>query len=161
MKKYFDYTVLEDGTIYGKFGRKLKPILSKNGYHKVAIFNNGKRMEKYVHRIVAECYLSNNENKPQVNHINGVKTENSVSNLEWVTCKENVIHSYKTNLSNNFGENNGSSKLKSQQVYEIKKLYNTGDYTYRQIAEIFNVHFMTICKIVKGKMWVSQNHIEI
>lgn len=76
----------------------LKPDISNSGYLRLALFKNKVCMKKNIHRLVAEAFIPNPENKPQVNHINGVKTDNKVDNLEWCTRSENQIHAYKTGL---------------------------------------------------------------
>ena len=69
---------------------------SPNGYVNIALFKQGKRDVFTVHRLVAETFILNPENKPQVNHIDEDKTNNMVSNLEWMTAKENVNHGTRT-----------------------------------------------------------------
>jgi len=100
--KYFkDYFVDEKGNIYSKKRTnmiKLKPFISKFGYEYVRIRKNNKPFNKQVHRIVAENYIYNQHNKPQVNHIDGKKLNNHVSNLEWVTASENAKHAIKLGL---------------------------------------------------------------
>lgn len=71
----------------------------KNGYIYQTLLKNGKRKTFKLHRLVAETFIPNPDNKPQVNHIDGDKENNKVSNLEWVTRKENLNHAYKTGLS--------------------------------------------------------------
>ena len=79
-------------------GFVLSQSTDKDGYKVVSICVNGKQTNKKVHRLIAETFLFNHEQKEAVNHINGIKSDNSVQNLEWVTNAENTKHSVKTGL---------------------------------------------------------------
>lgn len=76
-----------------------KPAYDAKGYLRTAFVINGKPKTIKVHRIIARVFVPNPENKPQVNHINGIKDDNRAENLEWVTNRENVIHAYDNNLT--------------------------------------------------------------
>lgn len=85
-----DFIVFEDGRIF----KKLDPPVSSSGYKFVRV---GKKSYP-LHRVIASTFIPNPENKPQVNHIDGNKTNNAVSNLEWVTNQENMRHAIETGL---------------------------------------------------------------
>ena len=86
--------VTDGHNIYGRI-KKLKPNKNEDGYYKVKLRKDGKTYNKFVHRLIAETFIPNPENKPEVNHKNGIKTDNRVSNLEWCSRSENMKHSYK------------------------------------------------------------------
>lgn len=91
-KRYFPEKILS--VCYGKS--------EKYGYGHVTLHDNNGRQERvWVHRLVAKAFIPNPEGKPQVNHINGDKRDNTVSNLEWCTIRENLIHAFKTGLHPN------------------------------------------------------------
>lgn len=80
-------------------GNVLKPIYMHKGYMKVNLhLKNGRRIGRFIHRLVAAEFIPNPNNKPEVNHINGIHDDNRLVNLEWVTPEENRIHAYETGL---------------------------------------------------------------
>lgn len=83
-----------------KKGQLLKPVLTRKDYLKVALSKESKEKRFYIHRLVAEAFIPNHENKPQINHINGNKLDNTVENLEWCTNFENQRHAIKYGLVN-------------------------------------------------------------
>jgi hypothetical protein len=77
-----------------RYKKKLKPYKNKNGYYYVNLYKNNQLKHLYIHRLVAENFISNFEKKSFVNHKNGIKTDNRVFNLEWCTRSENELHKH-------------------------------------------------------------------
>ena len=100
IKNFLEYYITDNGDVYSrnyhKTGRikKMTPCKDKKGYLFVPLMKNHKRHLYKIHRLVAEAFIPNPENKPQVNHKNGVKTDNRVENLEWCTNSENLFHCF-------------------------------------------------------------------
>ncbi len=96
------YGVSSDGKIWSyKRKRWLKLSHNGKGYIKVQMWYRSRNHNKRVHRLVAENFIANPENKPYVNHINNIRDDNRVENLEWLTIKENIAHKYKNNETPN------------------------------------------------------------
>lgn len=90
IKGFEDYLITNTGRVYSLKSKKyLKPYKDKDGYVIVSLYKNGKSNKNKVHRLVAEAFIENSDNKPAVDHINRVRDDNRVQNLRWVTIKEN------------------------------------------------------------------------
>lgn len=95
VKGFENYEVSNLGNVRSNYTNKLlKPILHSTGYSIVNLCNNKKRKTIRLHKLVATLFIENNFNKDCINHINGIRTDNRVENLEWVSQRENVTHSY-------------------------------------------------------------------
>jgi len=107
-----EYYCNESGLIYsGKSKKFISNFDSKKGYLNSYIYIDSVKKTFKTHRIVAECFIENTQNKPQINHIDGNKKNNHVSNLEWVNNSENIKHAYKIGLNvKRFRENNPCTK---------------------------------------------------
>lgn len=88
------YEVSNLGEVRNKFTHRTLSTYMNGGYKCVCLFLNGRDKQCRVHRLVAEAFIPNEENKPQINHKNGNKTDNRVENLEWATNSENIRHRY-------------------------------------------------------------------
>ena len=103
-----NYRIEKDGRIYSlRRNKYLIPKLNHDGYLRIQIWDKGKCSFVAIHRLVAQEYIPNPENKPFVNHINGNKRDNRVENLEWCTQKENIHHAFKTGLAHKQEPNTG------------------------------------------------------
>jgi hypothetical protein len=125
--KFSRYCLDEQGNIYstnykntGKI-KILKPAPQKDGYLKTMILgDDGKYLSKSIHKLMANTYFGEHEGL-QVNHKNGIKTDNSLSNLELCTASDNIKHAFRNGLMKpKRGELNGMSKLTKEQVKEIR-----------------------------------------
>lgn len=125
-------------------GRILKSGKNTYGYLQVNLCKNNIRCKKLIHRLVAQAFIPNPENKPQVNHINEIKTNNMVSNLEWMTAKEN---------SNHGTRNERTSKKRSIPILAIN--IKTGEskdfYGGNECARQLGLHQQHISAVLKGK----------
>lgn len=132
--------------------RVLKAAIS-SGYLVLTLYNNGAGKQLKVHRIVAENFIPNPDNKPCVNHIDGNKLNNHAANLEWVTYSENTIHAIDNDLLKLRGENNHKSKFSNADVAQIRKYYNERRPTFKELGEMLGVRKSTAHKIIKLKSY--------
>lgn len=139
----------------------VKQIKMTIGYMMCYLYpdNGGCKKQNYVHRLVADAFIENELNKPQVNHIDGIKDNNFASNLQWVTKSENAIHAVKTGLTivpNLKGEESPTSKLKNDDIIDILKMGLICKIPAVKICKLYDVHSSLINLILKGKIWNDQ-----
>ena len=135
-----------------------------NGYRAVSLrLVNGKRSASYyLHRLMAEAFLINPMNKRCVNHKNGNKADNSLSNLEWVTHKENAIHAHVNGLHDVprlKGEKHPMSQLNENDIIDILKMGLICEISAEKISKFYKMHKSTISYILNGKLWPDQYKI--
>lgn len=149
--------VVDNGGVRTAKGRMLKQVLSVWGYYRVGLCEHGEVSLQAVHRLVALAFIPNPQQLPEVNHIDGVKTNNCVSNLEWVTSRQNTQHAYRSGLiSTRKGESQPGSKLTSTQVQEIRKRYKSRDRhgcSGRALAREYGVSQSVISDIIRKVLW--------
>lgn len=130
----------------------LKLSKDKDGYLTVGFCKDGKKTRHKVHRLVMSAFVGDSD--LQVNHIDGNKENNCLSNLEYVTSSDNIKHAYRTGLKSEAGSKNPQSKLTEEQVREICILFQTTTLTNKKIADMYNLKSdETIRRIRKRKAW--------
>lgn len=148
------YYATEDGHIYSSKSKKfISERTTNRGYNVVNLSIDGKCKTFSVHRLIAQAYIPNPNNFPTVNHKNGIKTDNRIENLEWVTFSENIIHAMETGLLVPAkGKNTKHGRFDEKDINEIRKLYSDGLSQYK-IAELYNVTRGTIQQIVNKRTY--------
>ncbi|AGO47510.1 HNH endonuclease [Cellulophaga phage phi19:3] len=132
----------------------------RSGYLCVFLLDSkGKQKSKQVHRLIAETFIPNPDNKPQVNHINGIKDCNSTGNLEWNTAKENVKHAIDNRLMKT-GCERSNSYFDSNQIELIKQCIEKG-ISQKLIADSFGVSTVTISDIKLKKRYKSEKRLTV
>lgn len=132
--------------------------IDKDGYKTRTLCKDAKKYKISEHRLVALTFLPNPNNLLQVNHKNGIKTDNRVENLEWCTDSENKRHALDNDLKIPAkGDSIGTSKITNEQAIKIKQLFKKG-YTTRKISDIFQISYQLVWKIKKDQTW---SHIKI
>lgn len=144
--------------------RIMKPAMDNGGYMRTVLKrdSDGKLCTIKVHRVMAITFLEGVEGKNEVNHINGIKHDNRIENLEWCSRSENLIHAYKLGLSNVKGERNPATNLKDSDVLAIRSKFTYGRKGGRplpgvvsktMLAKEYNVNVSVIKYILNRKTW--------
>ena len=128
----------------------LRPGCSQSGYLCVGLGRYNRTITERNHRLVAQAFISNTDSKPQVNHLDGCKLNNYVSNLEWCTASENTRHAYNVGLAPSC-ENHYKAKLTHEQILYIRE--NPDNLTTVRLAKMFGVIDATIGFIQRGQTW--------
>lgn len=151
-KEMFDsYLVYDDGRVQNKKTSKfLKPEITKNGYYRVTLCAGGKTNRFLLHRLVALRFIPNPDNLPCVNHLDGNKGNNAVSNLEWVTYSTNEYHSYRT-LGKRVpsGIDRWNGRYSDEEVQRIIEYANAN--THQASADLFKCSRQYVTDLVNGR----------
>lgn len=157
----YGYDGLYQISTYGRiksFKRKktiiLRPTVTPEGYLRVGLKKNSTSKSYYVHILVGEAFIPNPEGKPEINHEDGCKFNNHVSNLKWVTGLENKRHSVKLGL-HRAGSNFRDAKLSEEEVRYIRSVYKPRDKEFgaTALAKKFNMRADSILKVIHRKTY--------
>ena len=125
-----DRVIQRGGRKHSIKGQILTHNICRKGYHRVGLHKDGKRQYKAVHRLVAKLFVDNPGSKPEVNHIDGDKSNNHYTNLEWVTRSENIKHAVDNDLMTHLVENS-----KAQRKLVFKTDADGNEFHYHSLAE--------------------------
>lgn len=135
-------------------GRLIKPRIDRCGYKRVSLRKDNKDVLIFVHRLVLETFVGPCPEGYQCNHKDGVKSNNHLTNLEWVTNKTNMNHARKNGLLIlPKGEKHYRSKLTQKEVDEIRSSYKSWKITMQKLSDDYNVSMSAIQSILEGRTW--------
>jgi hypothetical protein len=144
------YSASTDGQIRNDdANRILKPRYSTDGYPRANFFVEGKHTTIFIHRLVAEAHIPNEENKPFINHKDGIKTNNNVENLEWVTPKENSQHAAKLGLLNTINASIAAAEKNAKPMVIIANGIIKRFRCVKEVAEFLKCSISTIRRYIK------------
>lgn len=157
------YEASETGEIRNKTTKHIrKQRMNKYGYCQINISRNdgtGKSNTMLVHKLIAETFIPNPDQLPEVNHIDGDKSNNHVSNLEWCTKSDNQKHAHKLGLSHVYhGEDHPCAKLTNEEVKQVKQMYMEG-VSQQKIADFFHVSNTTVRRVLNGERYARSQKI--
>lgn len=157
-KDYYEISNLGNVKLLRRNNKITKGYLNKDGYKYITGNNKNKRSTLFIHRLVAEAFIPNPENKPCINHIDGNKTNNNVENLEWCTYSENMKHAVKTKLHLNCtfkGELHNTSKHSNLDIENIRKEYKQGNISMRALAKKYSTSSGYISDVINNKIRIN------
>lgn len=152
IENYPNYTISDKGDVINiKTNKQLKPYTRKDGYVVVSLSKGGKKYKCYLHRLVAETFIPNPDNLPQVNHIDEDKTNNCVSNLEWITPKDNCNHGTRN-------ERQGLGHSKPIEQYDLEGNFIKEWDSATQVERDLGFNHSNISKCCLGRYNIAYNY---
>lgn len=156
VKRLQNYIIFSSGQVWSKHQKRFLGYYESDGYLQVVLYENKKiSFQGYLHLLIMKLFGPPKPSpKHEVNHKDGIKEHCNIENLEWTTHRENMKHASEHGLM--FlprGESNGNSRLTETDVLTIRGLWETGDFTQREIGEMYNAAQPVISRIVLRESW--------
>ena len=151
-----DYSIHDDGTVYSRVRNKFLKARFISGYPNVLLYKDKKGYNKHIHRLVAQAFIPNPDNLPCINHINGIRHDNSLSNLEWCTHRHNMQHAWKTGLNRNTEKQRNAARISGMKVggANRKLIVNTETGVFYnsviEAAKAINMPYTTLTSQLRG-----------
>jgi len=137
---------------YISSGKIIEGDTTRKNERRVVLCKNGNQKRFLIHRLVGVAFILNPDNKPEINHIDGDRSNNHVTNLEWATRSENELHAYRTGLKTpTRNERSGHCRLSCQDVRDIRNMYKPKAVSQQKIADIYKVSREHIRDIINYK----------
>lgn len=155
-------SVTSEGEVFNNITSRTIGYKANNGYKAVGIKNNGKSHIILVHRLVYLVHKGELKADEEVNHIDGNKENNHVSNLEAVSTAQNIRHAYRTGLHDESiasakkryqGHKGNASKLSKKEALELRELFTSGKAKATELSEKYNIHRSNVYRIAKAKTY--------
>lgn len=154
IKDFEDYSITQTGEVINTRTGKAKALdfNKKIGYFQVDLYKNNKRTKHYIHRLVAQAYIPNPLGLPEVNHKDSDRTNNHVSNLEWVSSSGNSVHAVQA------GQRDHVARMSKEDIKNAYDLVMQGN-SYKQVSEILNNSWQSGFLSVKVKQYAKANNL--
>lgn len=157
IEEFPNYMISTESRVMNKTTLKLiSTHYNKRFKHRaIRLWNNGKTRILKLYRLKAIAFIPNPENKPQVNHIDGNRMNEDLSNMEWMSASENMKHSYDTGLCKGFfkkGLDSQNLKLSKDDVLLLRQWKKSGFYDFQKIGRVFNVCNQYADRVANGKV---------
>lgn len=148
------YEITSEGEVFGAYGQPISIRPNSDGYASFTAGKKGNRTREKVHRLVAELFIPNPNNLPEVDHLDGNRMNPSKDNLEWVTHEENIqrAHKKESYKGRYVGQDNPKAKLNENLVMQLRSEYKAGA-SVKELCDKYGYPWNTIGNAVKGYTW--------
>jgi len=154
-----DYILCSSGKVFStkKPGLEMKQRKNEDGYPTIKLGSQkgkGRNYRYLVHRLIAEAFVPNPNSLPEVDHLDGSRTNSAADNLEWCTHQENISRNVAEGRTRDSrGMSNQKARLSEDDVIEIRDLYDHGIYTQAEIAKLYGIGWSTVHNVVRRFTW--------